>query len=79
MGADGKPAPPGLIPTLEESIDNKVWIVGTAEQVAEQIAWYRDEIGLTELTIFPHMPGDTYDTAIEQIHRFGQDVAPLLR
>ena len=79
MGADGKPAVPGLIPTLEESLANKVWIVGTAEQVAEGIAGYRDELGLEELTIFPHFPGDTYDQAEEQIHRFGQDVAPLLR
>jgi len=32
----------GLIPTLEESIDNKVWLIGTPDDVAEQIAWYRD-------------------------------------
>ncbi len=79
MGADGKPAAPGLIPTLEESLENKVWIVGTAEQVAEGIAGYTAELGLTDLTIFPHFPGDTYDFTIEQLHRFGQDVAPLIR
>jgi alkanesulfonate monooxygenase SsuD/methylene tetrahydromethanopterin reductase-like flavin-dependent oxidoreductase (luciferase family) len=78
-GPDGKPAPPGLIPSLEESLDNRVWVVGTAEQVAEGIARYRDELALQELTIFPHFPGDSYDQAEEQIHRFGQDVAPLLR
>ncbi len=79
MGADGKPAPPGLIPTLEESLENKVWIVGTAEQVAEGIASYKEELGLTDLTIYPHFPGDTYSFTIEQLHRFGQDVAPLIR
>ena len=38
MGADGKPAPPGLIPTLEESVEQKVWIIGSPEEVAEGIA-----------------------------------------
>ena len=38
MGADGKPAAPGLIPTLDESIENKTILVGTPEQVAEGVA-----------------------------------------
>ena len=57
MGADGKPAAPGLIPTLEESIDQKTWVVGTAEEVAETISWYNDELGVENLMLFPAMPG----------------------
>ena len=34
MGPDGKPAAPGLIPTLDESIENKTLLVGTPEHVA---------------------------------------------
>ena len=45
MGSDGKPAPPGLIPTLEESLANRTWIVGSPEQVAE----WRRAIGLPEV------------------------------
>ncbi len=79
MGEGGKPAPPGLIPTLEESIENKVWLVGTADEVAEQLAWYRDFLGGVEnLTLFPAMLGDPYDKVEEQLHRLAENVLPQL-
>jgi alkanesulfonate monooxygenase SsuD/methylene tetrahydromethanopterin reductase-like flavin-dependent oxidoreductase (luciferase family) len=78
MGADGKPVPAGLIPTLEESIEQKVWIVGTAEEVAERIAFLAGELSLRHLTVVPMMPGDTYAAAEEQIARFAEEVRPLL-
>ncbi len=79
MGENGKPAEPGLIPSLEESIDNKVWLVGTADDVAEQIAWYRDHLGgLENLTFFPGMPGDSYDKVEDQVHRIAEGVLPQL-
>ncbi len=79
MGPDGKPSPPGLIPTLEESLDNKVWLVGTADDVAEGIAWYREHLdGLEDLILFPAMPGDPYDLVDEQLHRVAEDVLPQL-
>ena len=34
MGEDGKPAKAGLIPTLDESIENKTILLGSPEQVA---------------------------------------------
>ena len=67
MGPDGKPAPPGLIPTLEESVEQKVWVIGRPEEVAEGIAGYRDALSLEHLTVFPHFPGDSYDDAEEQM------------
>ncbi len=78
MGADGKPAPAGLIPTLEESVDQKVWIIGTPEQVAEGIADYKAALSLQHLTIFPHFPGDTYDKAELQMQRYAEQVRPLI-
>lgn len=79
MGEGGKPAQAGLIPTLEESIDNKVWLVGTPDDVAEQIAWYRDHLGgVEDLIIFPAMPGDRYDMVGEQLHRLAEEVLPQL-
>jgi alkanesulfonate monooxygenase SsuD/methylene tetrahydromethanopterin reductase-like flavin-dependent oxidoreductase (luciferase family) len=79
MGADGKPSPPGLIPTLDESIENKTILLGTPEQVAEGVQFYRDLLGLDRLTIFPHLLGDPYKKADEQLARFMEDVVPLLR
>lgn len=79
MGPDGGPGQAGLIPTLEESIDNKVWLVGTADEVAEQIDWYCHHLGGVEnLTIFPAMPGDSYDKVADQLHRLAEHVLPQL-
>lgn len=78
MGADGRPAAPGLIPSLEESMEQKTCIVGTADEVAEQIKWYDEQLGLENLMIFPAMPGDAYSKVEEQLHRFAENVMPQL-
>ena len=79
MGEDGRPSPPGLIPTLEQSVEQKTWVIGTAEEVAEEVSFYADALGgLEHLTFFPHFPGDTYDQATEQVQRLGEEVLPLL-
>jgi alkanesulfonate monooxygenase SsuD/methylene tetrahydromethanopterin reductase-like flavin-dependent oxidoreductase (luciferase family) len=78
MGEDGKPAKPGLIPTLDESIENKTILVGTPEEVAEGVRFYQDLLGLEYLTIFPHLLGDSYKKADEQMARFMDEVVPLV-
>ena len=79
MGPDGKPAAAGLIPTLEESIEQKIWVVGNADDVAEQINWYSGLLGgLENLLLFPAMPGDSYAKVGDQIHRLAQEVLPQL-
>jgi alkanesulfonate monooxygenase SsuD/methylene tetrahydromethanopterin reductase-like flavin-dependent oxidoreductase (luciferase family) len=78
MGPDGKPSAPGLIPTLEESLEQKTWIVGSADEVAEQIAWYDEQLGLENLMLFPAMPGDPYGKVEEQLERLAADVLPQL-
>lgn len=78
MGPDGKPAQPGLIPTLEESIENKTILVGSPEQVAEEVQFYRDLLGVEHLVIFPHLIGDPYAKANEQMERFVKEVVPLV-
>jgi alkanesulfonate monooxygenase SsuD/methylene tetrahydromethanopterin reductase-like flavin-dependent oxidoreductase (luciferase family) len=78
LDADGSPTAPGLIPTLEQSVDQKVWIIGSPEEVAEGIATYRDRLQLSDLCIFPNFPGDTYDTTEVQMQRFAEEVLPLL-
>jgi alkanesulfonate monooxygenase SsuD/methylene tetrahydromethanopterin reductase-like flavin-dependent oxidoreductase (luciferase family) len=79
MGADGKPAPAGLIPTLEESVENRTWVIGSPQEVAEGIAFYRDALGgLADLCLFPNFSGDTYAKTDEQITRYAEEVRPLL-
>ena len=78
LGEDGQPAKPGLIPTLEQSIDQKVWAVGSPTDVAEAISWYDEQIGIENLLLFPAMPGDPYEKVEEQLHRIAEEVLPLL-
>ena len=79
MGPDGRPSAPGLIPTLEESLENKVWLVGTVDDVAAGIDWYRDYLGGVEnLVVFPAMLGDPYDKVDDQLHRLAEGVLPQL-
>ncbi len=78
MGPDGRPVAPGLIPTLEQSIEQKTILVGSPEEVAEGLQYYRDLMGVENLTLFPHLIGDSYAKATEQMGRFMSEVAPLL-
>ena len=41
-------------------------------------AVYRDLLGLEYLTLFPHLIGDPYKKADEQMARFAEEVLPLL-
>lgn len=79
MGPDGKPVPAGLIPTIEQSIEQRTLLVGSPEQVAEKVQEYKDLLGLEYLTIFPHLVGDPYSKACEQMERFATEVAPLVK
>lgn len=78
MGPDGRPVPPGLIPTLEESIEQRTILLGTPADVAEQVQAFRDDLGMDYITIFPHLIGDPYSKAVEQMDRFMNEVVPLL-
>jgi alkanesulfonate monooxygenase SsuD/methylene tetrahydromethanopterin reductase-like flavin-dependent oxidoreductase (luciferase family) len=79
MGPDGRPAPAGLIPTLEESVENRTWVIGTPEEVAEGIDAYRRQLGgLGDVCLFPNFPGDPYAQTEEQLARYAEQVRPLL-
>jgi alkanesulfonate monooxygenase SsuD/methylene tetrahydromethanopterin reductase-like flavin-dependent oxidoreductase (luciferase family) len=78
MGEDGRPVRPGLIPTLEESIKQQTILLGTPDEVAAQVQGLKDLLGLDKLTIFPHLLGDSYKKAEEQMARFMEEVVPLV-
>ena len=78
MGEDGKPAKPGLIPSLEESMKQRTILVGSPTEVAEHVQFFHDELGVENLVIFPHLIGDPYSKAIEQMDRFRNEVLPLV-
>jgi len=78
MGDDGKPAAAGLIPTLEQSVEQRVWLIGTAEEVAAGIQFHRERLGLEDLALFPNFSGDPYEETEEQLYRVAEDVLPLV-
>jgi alkanesulfonate monooxygenase SsuD/methylene tetrahydromethanopterin reductase-like flavin-dependent oxidoreductase (luciferase family) len=77
-GPDGMPASGDFVPTLEDSMSQGPWAVGTAADIAEQIAALDDLFGLDDLVIFPAMPGDSFARTREQLARFAEEVLPLL-
>ncbi len=74
----GKPWSYGRIPSLAESIAQGAWLVGTADEVADQLAELQRDFGLEYLSIFPHFPGMVREQTIEQMERFTENVRPRL-
>ena len=54
------------------------WLVGTTDEVGEQVQALQHDLGLEYLTIFPHFPGMRREQAIEQLQRFARDIRPRL-
>jgi len=76
---DGSPLSPGEVPTLEDGMAQGLAIVGTAEEVAEQIASRLAPLSADRFTIYPLCLGDPYDVYEEQLTRIATDVLPKLR
>jgi alkanesulfonate monooxygenase SsuD/methylene tetrahydromethanopterin reductase-like flavin-dependent oxidoreductase (luciferase family) len=76
--ADGTPARSGWIPTLEIAMAQGLALVGTPDDVAEQVAARTEALGANNITIHPLCLGDPYDAIEEQITRFATEVMPLL-
>jgi alkanesulfonate monooxygenase SsuD/methylene tetrahydromethanopterin reductase-like flavin-dependent oxidoreductase (luciferase family) len=74
----GKPWVYGRIPSLEESIAQGAWLIGSAAEVADQVLELQRDLGLEYLSIFPHFPGMVREQAIEQMERFSSQIKPRL-
>ena len=77
-GPDGKSAPTDWIPTLEDATDQGIFVVGTADHVAERLARTNEALPVSALTVFPVCLGETYDRYEDQLRRFAEDVIPQL-
>lgn len=53
-------------------------LIGTAQQVAERIAKYRD-LGFTEISILPRVTSLSHTQCMQTLQRFSEEVMPLLR
>ena len=70
--------PFGYQPTLEDSNAQRIMAIGSAEDVADTIGFYRDLVGLEHLCIFFDLPGLTQAEIDEQLHLVAEEVVPRL-
>ena len=77
-GPDGGMPPAGWIPTLEDAMEQGLALVGTPDEVAEQLSLRIEQLSAKTVAFFPLCLGDTYDKYEEQLSRFAQDVKPQL-
>ena len=77
-GPDGSPVPFDHQPSLEESVVDRLWAVGSVEDVAEVIGEMRDLLDLEHLVIFPDAPGLSREQMDEQLTLVAQEVMPRL-
>ncbi len=75
---DGSPAPFVYRPTLEQSMENKIWAVGSVDDVADVIGYYRDLLGLEHICFFFDAPGLTRAEIDEQFELIAGEVMPRL-
>lgn len=75
---DGSAVPFDHQPTLEESVANRLWAVGSVEDVVEVIGEIRDLLDLEHLVVFLDAPGLSREQMDEQLTLVATEVMPRL-
>ncbi|MGE3908936.1 MAG: LLM class flavin-dependent oxidoreductase [Chloroflexota bacterium] len=78
LDEDGKPFPFGRFPTLEESVGQSSYFVGTAEQVRDDLLEVVTTHGIEQLVVEIPFAGMSKSLSAEQISAFATDVRPAL-
>lgn len=73
---DGSPVPFGFQPTLEDSVEQGVMLIGSVDDVVDGLGRWQELLGLAHVVLFFDMPGLTRDQLDEQLHLFAEEVAP---
>jgi alkanesulfonate monooxygenase SsuD/methylene tetrahydromethanopterin reductase-like flavin-dependent oxidoreductase (luciferase family) len=76
--ADGSKVPFDFQPTVEDSMAQQIWAIGSVEDVVETIGMYRDLLGLEHLCAFVDLPGLTRAQIDEQFALIAGEVMPRL-
>lgn len=76
--SDGSKVPFDYCPSLEESNDQKIQIVGSVDDVVDAIGFWRDLLQLQHLCVFFDYPGITREEMDEQMHLLAEEVIPKL-
>jgi alkanesulfonate monooxygenase SsuD/methylene tetrahydromethanopterin reductase-like flavin-dependent oxidoreductase (luciferase family) len=65
-------------PTVEESNEQKIQIVGSIDDAVDAIGYWRDLLDLKHICFFLDYPGLTRDEMTEQMHLVAEEVFPRL-
>ena len=76
--ADGSKVPFGFQPTLEDSVGQRIWAIGSADDVVDVLGMSRELLDLKHLCIFFDFPGLTRAEIDEQLHLVAEEVMPLV-
>ncbi len=76
--ADGSAAPFDFQPTIEDAVRNRALLAGDPDEVAEQLAWWRDTLSLRHVVLFFDMPGLAREQMDAQLELFATEVCPRL-
>jgi alkanesulfonate monooxygenase SsuD/methylene tetrahydromethanopterin reductase-like flavin-dependent oxidoreductase (luciferase family) len=76
--ADGSKVPFGFQPTLEDSVGQRTWAIGSVDDVVDVLGMYRELLDLQHLCIFFDFPGLTREEIDEQLHLVAEEVFPRL-
>jgi alkanesulfonate monooxygenase SsuD/methylene tetrahydromethanopterin reductase-like flavin-dependent oxidoreductase (luciferase family) len=76
--ADGGKVPFGFQPTIEDSIEQQIWAIGSVDDLVDTIGMYRELLDLDHLCFFFDLPGLTRAEIDEQFHLVASEVFPKL-
>jgi hypothetical protein len=75
---DGSKVPFDFNPTVEESMDQKIQIVGSIDDAVDILGFWRDLLDLKHVCFFFDYPGLTREEMNEQMHLVAEEVFPRL-
>lgn len=75
---DGSPVEFGFMPTLEDSIEQDMMLIGSVDRCVDLMGRYRDEVGVEHFVLFFDMPGLTQEQMDEQLEMTATEVLPQL-
>lgn len=76
--ADGSKAAFDFSPTVQDSLDQKIQIVGSIDDAVDILGFWRDLLDLDHVCFFFDYPGLTRDEIAEQMHLVVEEVLPRL-
>jgi alkanesulfonate monooxygenase SsuD/methylene tetrahydromethanopterin reductase-like flavin-dependent oxidoreductase (luciferase family) len=78
QGPDGNKAPFDFAPTVEQSIEQKIQLVGSIDDVVDGLGFWRDLLDLKHVCFFFDFPGLTREDMDEQMHLMVEEILPRL-